>query len=177
MLCPRLAPPLLATALALLVVADPADARGRRKPAKPFQRIYLELSGVSGKGATARVAKALRAVEGVTYATVLPDGREATVTRKSGSGPDADLEKAVRTAGFSARVLRMETVQLTVYGLDCTGCVERVHRVVGEVKGTRRVRVTVAKRQVTVTFESRKTTAAKIIGALKKAGFFVRRAR
>ena len=108
-------------------------------------------------------------------ATVHPGGREATVVRRAGSGPDSALETSVRDAGYGAVLIPTATLKLSVKGLYCGGCEQRADRALRGVRGMRRVRVSRRSSSATVVYETKRSSPTQILTALRKAGFPARR--
>lgn len=63
------------------------------------------------------------------------------------------------------------TVTLAVPGMTCGACPITVRTALDRVPGVEHVAVAVAKRQVTVTFDDAKTTAAALTRATRDAGY------
>jgi copper chaperone CopZ len=65
--------------------------------------------------------------------------------------------------------LTIETLQFTMKGMTCGGCVRSVQRVLGNVSGIVDSNVSVG--NVVVIIDTNKVNAQEIEGALKKTGF------
>jgi copper chaperone len=67
----------------------------------------------------------------------------------------------------------METVMLTVAGMDCSGCEQRIHRVVGRLEGVRRVTADYQRGQVQVVLDPATVASAAVQAAIEQAGYTV----
>jgi len=67
----------------------------------------------------------------------------------------------------------METLMLTVAGMDCTGCEQRIQRVVGRLEGVRRVTADHQRGQVQVVLDPATVTPAAVRTAIEQAGYTV----
>jgi copper chaperone len=67
----------------------------------------------------------------------------------------------------------METLMLTVAGMDCTGCEQRIQRVVGRLEGVRRVTADRQRGQVQVVLDPATVTPAAVRTAIEQAGYTV----
>jgi copper chaperone CopZ len=116
------------------------------------------------------VTAALRRVRGVTYASVSPRKDEATVIRQKGKACDSELVAAVRRAGYSASVIPVRSVTLSVTNMDCRGCPERVQSALRRVPGVRKVEVK-SRSLAQVDYDQRRVDRTKLIAAVRRAGF------
>ena len=67
-----------------------------------------------------------------------------------------------------------KTVSLKVEKMMCQSCAGRIRETLTQVEGVQQVDAVPADKTVTVKFDAAKTDAAKLIAALKKAGFEAR---
>lgn len=118
-----------------------------------------------------KIVRALRKVSGVKEVNKGSHVKELEIVRDGRMKRDGDLTAAVKGVGFKSSVIPTATVKLNVQGLDCTGCEARAKSTLEKAKGTKNADVSKAKKQAEVTYDTRKTTTAKILAALKKAGF------
>ena len=119
----------------------------------------------------------MRKVPGVKEVNKGSHGRELEIVRDGRMKRDSELTAAVRRVGFASSLVPTVTVKLNVQGLDCTGCEARAKSTLDRAKGTKNADVSKASKQADVTYDTRKTTTAKILAALKKAGFSAQKKR
>ena len=92
------------------------------------------------------------------------------MVREKGACTDDQLVRACRSAGYSARVIPVRRVTITVRDMDCTGCPERVKRAIRRVGGVRRVNLQ-GSEKARVFFDKSRTCKNDIIDAVRRAGF------
>ncbi len=126
--------------------------------------IDLAIDGMTCASCVGRVERALKAVPGVTDASVNLATEHASV-RSNGAVVHAELVKAVEAAGYAVPA---ETVELVVQGMTCASCVGRVERALNAVPGVASATVNLATERATV-----RGTAdlAALIAAVAGAGY------
>lgn len=67
----------------------------------------------------------------------------------------------------------METLMLTVEGMDCSGCEQRIQRVVGRLEGVRRVTADHQRGQIQVVLDAATVVPAAVQAAIEQAGYTV----
>jgi copper chaperone len=67
----------------------------------------------------------------------------------------------------------MQTLMLTVGGMDCSGCEQRLQRLVGRLEGVRRVTADHQRGQVQVVLDPATVTPAAVQAAIQQAGYTV----
>jgi copper chaperone len=67
----------------------------------------------------------------------------------------------------------MQTLMLTVGGMDCSGCEQRIQRVVGRLEGVRRVTADHQRGQVQVVLDAAAVAPAAVRAAIQQAGYTV----
>lgn len=65
----------------------------------------------------------------------------------------------------------MQTVTLSVPGMNCAACPITVKKALGQVNGVARTDVSLARRDATVSFDDTKTNVEALLRATKEAGF------
>jgi len=109
-------------------------------------RLDLPVRGLSRSGGPA-LAQALRAVAGVSNATVNVRSGRATVDYDPTRARVSDLVEAVRSAGFSTDG---QSVRLKVSGLYCAECVARIEDALQSVRGVYQATMNAATNEVRV---------------------------
>jgi copper chaperone CopZ len=67
----------------------------------------------------------------------------------------------------------METIVLAVRGMDCSGCKQRIQRVVGRLEGVRRVTADHQRGQVQVVLDPATVAPAAVQAAIEQADYTV----
>jgi len=67
----------------------------------------------------------------------------------------------------------MEALMLAVDGMDCSGCEQRIQRVVGRLEGVRRVTADHQRGQVQVVLDAATVAPAVVRRAIEQAGYTV----
>ncbi len=65
----------------------------------------------------------------------------------------------------------METVTLTIEGMKCDGCAERIHGLLVKELGVRQALVSFPEGCATITFNPLSTTEANLRNVIERAGF------
>jgi copper chaperone len=67
----------------------------------------------------------------------------------------------------------MQTLILTVEGMDCSGCEQRIQRVVGRLEGVQRVTADHQRGQVQVVLDPATVAPTEVRAAIQQAGYTV----
>jgi copper chaperone CopZ len=116
------------------------------------------------------VTAALRRVRGVQSASVDRRRDEATVIRLQGQASNQELVAAVRRVGYSASMIPVKNVTLSVSNMDRQGASERVRAALTRVPGVREVSVS-GRNVAKVSYDNRRTDQNGLIRACQRAGF------
>jgi P-type Cu+ transporter len=127
--------------------------------------VTLPITGMTCASCANRVEKALRAVEGVTEASVNLATERATISLDT-RGHTGDLVQAVRKAGYD---VAETTLDLSIDGMTCASCVARVEKALLKVDGVEAVDVNLATERAHVV--SRGVSEEALIAAVTKAGY------
>ncbi|WP_136646079.1 heavy metal translocating P-type ATPase [Tabrizicola sp. YIM 78059] len=127
------------------------------------EHVTLHVEGMTCASCVGRVEKVLKAVPGVSEASVNLATERAEVT---GQGLDpAILAKAIEGAGYD---VPERTVDLVVEGMTCASCVARVEKVLAAVPGVRSASVNLATERASVTGRA---DPSALIQAIEGAGY------
>ncbi|HEX2010506.1 MAG TPA: heavy metal translocating P-type ATPase, partial [Roseateles sp.] len=132
----------------------------------------IPVEGMTCASCVARVEKAIRAVPGVTEASVNLATERADV-RFDASTKSADIVKAIENAGYGAAE---DTIELTIEGMTCASCVGRVEKALRKVAGVTAAEVNLATETAQVSLLAG-TDSAALLAAVAKAGYQARLAR
>lgn len=67
--------------------------------------------------------------------------------------------------------MKLKKEQITVTGMHCSGCSERVSKVLNELQGVRSADVSLEDEQATIQFDQDQTGIDKMMAAIEKAGY------
>ncbi|MCX6680252.1 MAG: heavy metal translocating P-type ATPase [Methanothrix sp.] len=132
------------------------------------KKAELKVSGMVCSVCTAAIEKALRSLDGVTLAFVNLGTETASVEYDSEKLRLADLEKAVRDAGYD---VIDEKVVLRIGGMVCAMCVGALEIALKKLDGVVEVRVNLASEKAYVTFNSRMVSLADMKKAVLDTGY------
>jgi Cu+-exporting ATPase len=128
--------------------------------------IKLQVTGMTCASCVMRVEKTLKAVPGVSSASVNLATEQASVSADTSVTADA-LAAAVRKAGYD--VATTETT-LQVEGMTCASCVSRVEKALKKVPGVSEAVVNLATEKATIVALST-VPASALKAAIEKAGY------
>ncbi len=126
--------------------------------------LSVGIQGMTCASCSTRVEKLLKALPGVTEATVNLATETASV---SGEADLAAVKQAIEKAGFSVPI---ETLTLGISGMTCASCSTRVEKALNKVPGVLEASVNLATEQATVKL-ALGTSAAALIAAVERAGY------
>lgn len=127
------------------------------------------IGGMTCASCVGRVERSLKAVPGVTEATVNLATETAEI-RTDGSVTLAELTAAVANAGYE---VPMRTHTLAIEGMTCASCVARIERALRKVPGVQEATVNLATERAVV-HASDGATEADLIAAVISAGYGAR---
>ncbi|MFW5972653.1 MAG: heavy metal translocating P-type ATPase, partial [Bacteroidota bacterium] len=131
-------------------------------------RLSVPVEGMTCAACVRRVERSLRLMEGVEAADVnLATGR-ATLSMRPDGPSAADVVSRIRETGYEAPT---DEVHLTVTGMTCAACVNRVSRALQKVRGVVDADVNLATEQATVRFVPGEVTADRLRRAVEDAGY------
>ncbi|MCD6049390.1 MAG: Cu+-exporting ATPase [Verrucomicrobia bacterium] len=132
----------------------------------------LKIDGMTCQNCARNAGDALRAVPGVTAATVDLANARATVTWSENTTPAPEaLLKAVETAGYQPSLPETET-SIMVSGMDCQSCVGHVTKAAQTIPGVAHTKVDLATGRVTIDWQpNAKKDLTSVVSAIQKAGY------
>jgi len=129
--------------------------------------LELPVLGMTCASCVGRVEKAVRAVPGVTEASVNLAAERAHVVLDAGGSPAA-VAAAIRAAGYEPLE---EEVVYPVREMTCASCVGRVEKALAAVPGVLRASVNLATERATVRFLSGTVSFRDLAAAVQQAGY------
>ncbi|MGH6808653.1 MAG: heavy metal translocating P-type ATPase, partial [Ensifer adhaerens] len=131
----------------------------------------IPVEGMTCASCVARVEKAIRAVPGVTSASVNLATERADV-RFDGTTRTADIVKAIENSGYGAAE---ESIELTIDGMTCASCVARIEKALKAVPGVTEANVNLATERASVRLTKGIATSASLEEAVRAAGYDAKR--
>ncbi|MBV7518232.1 heavy metal translocating P-type ATPase [Ensifer sp. ENS12] len=131
----------------------------------------IPVEGMTCASCVSRVERAIRAVPGVTEASVNLATERADV-RFDASTKSADIVKAIENAGYGAAE---DTIELTIEGMTCASCVARIEKALKTVPGVTEANVNLATERASVRVTKGIATAAALEDAVRLAGYAAKR--
>jgi heavy metal translocating P-type ATPase len=131
----------------------------------------IPVEGMTCASCVARVEKAIRAVPGVTSASVNLATERADI-RFDGTTKTADIVKAIENSGYGAAE---ESVELAIEGMTCASCVARIEKALKAVPGVTEANVNLATERASVRLTKGVVTAASLEEAVRAAGYDAKR--
>ncbi|MBD9488729.1 cadmium-translocating P-type ATPase [Ensifer sp. ENS11] len=131
----------------------------------------IPVEGMTCASCVARVEKAIRAVPGVTSASVNLATERADV-RFDGSTKTADIVKAIENSGYGAAE---ESIELAIEGMTCASCVARIEKALKAVPGVADASVNLATERASVRLTKGIATVASLEEAVRAAGYDAKR--
>ncbi|CAB5511294.1 Copper-transporting P-type ATPase [Achromobacter anxifer] len=131
--------------------------------------VSLPIEGMTCASCVGRVEKALKAVPGISQASVNLATERADITF-DGTPDVAAAVQAVQKAGYT---VAETTVELSVTGMTCASCVGRVEKALKAVPGVSNATVNLATERASITAAGGVSSAA-LIQAVAKAGYEAR---
>ncbi|HEV7309685.1 MAG TPA: heavy metal translocating P-type ATPase [Ensifer sp.] len=127
----------------------------------------IPVEGMTCASCVSRVEKAIRAVPGVTSASVNLATERADV-RFDATTKSADIVKAIENAGYGAAE---DTIDLAIEGMTCASCVARIEKALRAVPGVSDASVNLATERAAVRVTRGIATAAALEEAVRAAGY------
>ncbi|WP_341898839.1 heavy metal translocating P-type ATPase [Ferrovibrio terrae] len=130
----------------------------------------LPVAGMSCASCAGRVERALRALPGVSAASVNLAAETAHLEFAGALSPATAIQ-AVEKAGYS---VPQDKIRLQIAGMSCASCVGRVEKALAAVPGVSRASVNLAGESAEVSVPRDAVDPAALIAAVRKAGYEAR---
>ncbi|HET6616330.1 MAG TPA: heavy metal translocating P-type ATPase [Gemmatimonadota bacterium] len=131
--------------------------------------VRLPIEGMDCATCASKIEKVLCAIPGVARASVNYAAEEATVMLAAGAAPD--LAAAVKDAGYR---IRERDVELSIEGMHCASCVQKVERELAALPGVVTATVNLAAESARVRTIPGAVGAADLVAAVRHAGYEAR---
>ncbi|XP_054777670.1 copper-transporting ATPase RAN1-like [Prosopis cineraria] len=149
-----------------------------------LKRIHVRVTGMTCAACSNSVEAALKAVDGVTSASVALLQNKADVVYNPSLVKDAEIKNAIEDAGFEAEILPEPSVnalgkklhgtlvgQFTIGGMTCAACVNAVEGILRNLPGVKRAAVALATSFGEVEYDPNVINKDDIVIAIEDAGF------
>lgn len=134
-------------------------------------RLSLPVEGMTCASCVGRVEKALKAVPGISTASVNLATERADITL-TGSGDALSAVRAIESAGYS---VRHEITELAIEDMTCASCVGRVEKALAQTPGVIEAGVNLATERARIIHFAGVVSVADLEAAVVKAGYTSRR--
>lgn len=134
-------------------------------------RLSLPVEGMTCASCVGRVEKALKAVRGISTASVNLATERADITLTD-SGDALSAVRAIESAGYS---VRHEITELAIEDMTCASCVGRVEKALAQTPGVIEAGVNLATERARIIHFAGVVSVADLEAAVVKAGYTSRR--
>ena len=142
----------------------PTDAKKSDCCAAKTQHVSLKIKNADGSG----LQKTLASVKGVGSAETCSESKFTTIAFNKDQVKQAKIRAALKKAGYEIEAQR---VTLAVQGMSCGSCADKISAALSKVKGVADAKVCSESKTATIDFDPAKSSADKLIAAIKGAGF------
>ncbi|MBZ6077863.1 heavy metal translocating P-type ATPase [Microvirga puerhi] len=133
--------------------------------------IDIPIEGMSCASCVSRVEKAIRAIGGVTSASVNLATERARVSLDPAHAAPERVIEAIRNAGYEARTGKVE---LAIEGMTCASCVGRVEKALRRVPGVLEANVNLATGRATIRYLGDASMSDRLASAVAATGYEAR---
>lgn len=132
------------------------------------ERVTLGISGMTCAACSVRIEKNLSKMEGVKQAAVNLASEKATITFDPHQVTVDQLIEKVKKTGYD---VREEKATLSISGMTCAACANRVEKALKKVDGVINANVNLATEKARVDYVPGKTSLDQLIAAVQRAGY------
>ena len=137
----------------------------------PTDSIDIPIRGMNCASCVGRVEKAIRSVAGVTAADVNLATERAHVEFAQAAADPAAVADAIRAAGYEPSA---QSLDLTIEGMTCASCVNRVETALKRVPGVLEANVNLATERASVRYLGSSDMVERLIAAVGQTGYGAR---
>ncbi len=130
--------------------------------------IDIPIQGMTCASCVGRVEKAIRAVDGVTAASVNLATERAHVEFAPSQANPAAVADAIRKAGYEPSE---DAIELAIEGMTCASCVNRVEKALRRVSGVVDASVNLATERASVRYLGSPDIVSRLVGAVEQTGY------
>jgi Cu+-exporting ATPase len=140
------------------------------------QSITFSIQGMTCASCTARIEKTLRGLKGVQEAHVNLATERATILFDPSLIQEKNLSQAIESQGYKVS-LKSEDVEdliISIAGMTCAACVNRIERTLRKVDGVEEVQVNLATEKATLRYHPGRAGRSDFRRAIEESGYEVR---
>jgi Cu+-exporting ATPase len=149
--------------------ADAPAHTNVEKAGRGAVRVQLPLRGMHCASCAANIGKNLNAMPGIIQAGVNFASSEASIVFDPSSASLSGIVKKIKDLGYEAP---LETVTLSIEGISCASCVNRIETALSKVQGVVSANVNFAQAQARVEFVSGAASSLDLVKAVSSAGAY-----
>ena len=127
----------------------------------------IQITGMTCASCVTRVEKTLKAMTGITSATV----NLATETATLNAAAPINVESVIQAIEKSGYGVTEQTISLAITGMTCASCAGRVEKALAQVPGVLKATVNLATERATVRAAAGAVTTDLLLDAVKRAGY------
>jgi len=139
-----------------------------------LKKVQFAISGMTCASCAARIEKGLKAAGGVQEARVNLANERAEVTFNPAEVEEKTLTQTIRDLGYEVILPREERLTVSVGGMTCAACVNRVEKTLRSLPGVVEANVNFATERATVLFDGERLNRGDFRKAIEDLGYEVR---
>ena len=141
-----------------------------------YQTTSLQIRGISCASCVARIEKTLKGLSGVKEASVNLATEKAAILYDPRVVKERDLVLAIEDLGYHVPQIseKKEKVTISVGGITCAACVNRIEKALGKMNGVTEAHVNLATEKATVLFQPDLVGKSEFRKAIEELGYTVR---
>ena len=139
-----------------------------------LKKVQFAISGMTCASCAARIEKGLKAAGGVQEARVNLANERAEVTFNPAEVEEKNLTQTIRDLGYEVILPREERLTVSVGGMTCAACVNRVEKTLRSLPGVAEANVNFATERATVLFDGERLNRGDFRKAIEDLGYEVR---
>jgi len=146
------------------------------KPSKtqPLNKTHFSISGMTCASCAARIERRLKAVAGVEEAHVNLATEKAEIVFNPVKVDDKALVQTIQDLGYQVVPPREDKLTISVGGMTCAACVNRVEKTLRVLPGVAKANVNFATERATVIFDGDRADRGDFRKAIEDLGYEVR---
>ncbi|RPJ41642.1 MAG: copper-translocating P-type ATPase, partial [Deltaproteobacteria bacterium] len=141
---------------------------------QPLNKTHFSVSGMTCASCAARIERGLRAVAGVEEAHVNLATEKAEIVFNPLKVDDKTLVQTIHDLGYQVVPAREDKLTISVGGMTCAACVNRVENTLRDLPGVAEANVNFATERATVTFDGDRVDRGDFRKAIEDLGYEVR---
>ena len=141
---------------------------------QPLNKTHFSISGMTCASCAARIERGLKAVAGVEEAHVNLATEKAEIIFNPVKVDDKTLVQTIHDLGYQVVPPREDKLTISVGGMTCAACVNRVEKTLGALPGVAKANVNIATERATVTFDGDRVDRGDFRKAIEDLGYEVR---